>query len=132
MQKILFVCIHNSGRSRMAEEFLNAYGADKATADSAGTAPGSDVNPTVAEAMAELGFDLRRKKPQLLTPEMIAAADRVITMGCLKDEGVCPVTFTPSEDWGLPDPKGKDIAAVRQIRDDIRRRVMELVADIRD
>lgn len=111
----------------MAEEFLNAYGAGKATADSAGTAPGSDVNPTVAEAMAELGFDLKRKKPQLLTPEMLSEADRVITMGCLKDEGVCPVTFTPAEDWGLPDPKGQDIATVRKIRDEIRRRVMGLL-----
>lgn len=111
----------------MAEEFLNAYGAGKATADSAGTAPGDTVNPTAAEAMAELGFDLTVKKPQLLTPEMIAAADRVITMGCLKDEGICPVTFTPTEDWGLPDPKGQDIATVRGIRDEIRRRVMELV-----
>jgi arsenate reductase len=111
----------------MAEEFLNAYGAGKATADSAGTAPGSDVNPTVAEAMAELGFDLQRKKPQLLTPEMLSEADRVITMGCLKDEGVCPVTFTPAEDWGLPDPKGQDIATVRKIRDEIRRRVMGLL-----
>jgi len=111
----------------MAEAFLNAYGAGKATSDSAGTAPASDVNPTVAGAMAEVGFDLTAKKPQLLTPEMITAADKVITMGCLKDEGVCPVTFTPTEDWGLPDPKEQDITVVRKIRDEIRRRVMELV-----
>jgi protein-tyrosine-phosphatase len=111
----------------MAEEFFNALAGGKATAESAGTAPGDNVNPVVAEAMAELGFDLSRKKPRLLTPEMIAAADKVITMGCMKDEGVCPVTFTPAEDWGLPDPKGQDLATVREIRDEIKRRVAELV-----
>ncbi|MGI2336065.1 MAG: low molecular weight phosphatase family protein [Dehalogenimonas sp.] len=127
MKKVLFVCIHNSGRSQMAEEFFNVIAGGWATGESAGTGPGETVNPVVAEAMAELGFDLSHKKPRLLTPEMIAAADRVITMGCMKDEGVCPVVFTPAEDWGLPDPKGQDIAAVRKIRDEIRRQVMELV-----
>lgn len=130
MKKVLFACIHNSGRSQMAEAFLNACGAGKATAESAGTAPGATVNPVVAEAMAELGYDLSREKPRLLTPEMIAAADRIITMGCMKDVGVCPVVFTPAEDWALPDPKGQDITAVRAIRDEIQRRVTELVESL--
>ena len=130
MIKVLFVCIHNSGRSQMAEAFFNSYASAGAVAESAGTAPGDAVNPVVAEAMKELGFDLKHKKPRLLTPEMIKSADRVITMGCMKGEGVCPVVFTPAEDWALPDPKGQDLETVRYIRDEIRRRILKLLEEL--
>ncbi|AKG52802.1 arsenate reductase [Dehalogenimonas sp. WBC-2] len=111
----------------MAEILFNHYAGDKARSESAGTAPGGVVNPVVVEVMKELGFDLSAEKPRLLTHEMILNADKVITMGCMKGEGICPVVFTPAEDWALPDPKGQDIVTVRQIRDEIKTRVIELV-----
>ncbi|MGI2336281.1 MAG: arsenate reductase ArsC [Dehalogenimonas sp.] len=127
MKKILFVCIHNSGRSQMAEAFFNRYAKGEAVAESAGTNPSESVNPMVVKAMAELGFDLSQNKPRQLIYEMTTSADKVITMGCMKEEGVCPAVFVPSEDWALPDPNGQDIAAVRAIRDEIKQRVLRLV-----
>ena len=130
MKKVLFVCIHNSGRSKMAEAFFNACSGGRAVAESAGTAPSTTVNPTVVEAMAELGFDLSASLPRLLTFDMTQNADQVITMGCMKDEGVCPAVFVPTEDWALPDPKGQDLAMVRSIRDEIKRRVISLFKEL--
>lgn len=127
MKKVLFVCVHNSGRSQMAEAFFNRFAGGKARALSAGTDPAPAVDPTVLRVMREAGIDLSGKVPQGLTPEMIEEADRVITMGC-GVEGVCPATFTETEDWGLLDPKGQPIEKVREIRDEIRRRVMDLFA----
>lgn len=128
--KVLFVCIHNSGRSKMAEAFFNSFAGEEAVAESAGTSPGDSVNPVVAEAMKELGFSLENKKPRLLTAEMIKSADRVITMGCMKGEGVCPLVFTPAEDWALPDPKGKELDEVRLIREEIRIRIIKLLEEM--
>src|SRR3972149_2137132 len=112
---VLFVCVHNSGRSQMAEAFFNRMARGRAIAHSAGTFPGDRVNPTVVQAMTELGIDLSQKQPQLLTQDMLDAAERVITMGCNVEEA-CPANLVPTEDWGLEDPKDKPLDKVREIR----------------
>ncbi|HHH41373.1 MAG TPA: arsenate reductase ArsC [Chloroflexi bacterium] len=129
MKTVLFVCVHNAGRSQMAEAFFNRLAAGRARAISAGTMPAERVHPEVVEAMAEVGIDLSRQKPKLLTPEMIEEASRIITMGCSVEE-VCPAVFVPSDDWELEDPKGQSIEKVRAIRDEIRRRVEALVEEM--
>jgi arsenate reductase (thioredoxin) len=129
MKHILFVCIHNSGRSQMGEAFLNAIGGGVATAESAGTEPAEGLNPTVVQVMEEAGLDMSGHNPKVMDSDMIARADQVITMGCDVDAGVCPATFVPSEDWGLEDPKGKPIEVVRAIRDQVKRKVEQLVAE---
>jgi arsenate reductase len=98
----------------------------KTEALSAGTQPSEEVNPTVVEAMREAGIDISRRKPKMLTFDMLESADRVITMGC-SVEKACPAVFVPTEDWQLDDPTGKPIERVRQIRDQIRIKVDELV-----
>ncbi|HYC26548.1 MAG TPA: arsenate reductase ArsC [Nitrososphaerales archaeon] len=125
---VLFVCVENAGRSQMAEAFAKKRGLD---ATSAGTLPGEVVNPMVAEAMAEKGYDVGTNKPKMLTLEMIERADLVITMGC-SVEKVCPRPMLMKMnkklvDWGLDDPKGKSLAQVRKIRDEIEERVDGLV-----
>lgn len=127
MKKVLFVCVHNSGRSQMAEAFFNRLAGGRAEAISAGTDPAPAIDPTVVAVMREVGIDLGGRVPKALTPEMLDGADRVITMGC-GVEGVCPATFTETEDWGLPDPKGQPIEKVREIRDEIERRVARMFA----
>jgi arsenate reductase len=128
-KRILFVCIHNSGRSQMAEAFFNHLAENKASAFSAGTQPASEVNPVVVQVMREVGIDISSQKPKMLTLEMMESADRVITMGC-GAEGVCPASFVPTEDWQIEDPEGKPIEKVRQIRDDIRDRVAALIKEL--
>jgi arsenate reductase (thioredoxin) len=131
MKTALFVCVHNSGRSQMAEAFFNQLAKGKAQAQSAGTQPGDRVNPVVVEAMKEVGLDLSASKPKLLTFEMIEKADRMITMGCGEDAGgLCPAGFIETEDWALEDPKDKSIAQVRTIRDEIKARVTRLIAEM--
>jgi protein-tyrosine-phosphatase len=129
MKKVLFACVHNSGRSQMAEAFFNQKAQAKAVATSAGTNPATQVNPTVVSTMREVGLDIAENKPKMLTAGMLEGAARVITMGCNVAEA-CPATFTPTEDWDLDDPEGKPIEEVRRIRDDIRARVDELVRTI--
>lgn len=124
---VLFVCVENAGRSQMAEAFAKRHGL---TASSAGTVPSSKVNPVVVEAMKEKGMDLSPNRPMMLTNDMINEASLVVTMGCSVAE-VCPRPMLARMqkklvDWDLPDPKGKSIADVRKIRDEIERRVMEL------
>jgi len=119
--------VHNAGRSQMAEAFAKKYGL-KAT--SAGTVPASEVNPTVVQAMKEKGIDLSSNTPRMLTSEMINEASLVVTMGCSVEEA-CPKPMLAQlqkklVDWDLPDPKGKPLAGVRKIRDEIEKRVMEL------
>ncbi|MFW6102507.1 MAG: arsenate reductase ArsC [Chloroflexota bacterium] len=126
MKKVVFVCVHNSGRSQIAEAFFNQLAKGKAVAISAGTQPAAQVNSTVIIAMREVGMEIGDKKPKLLTVEMLENADRVITMGCNTAE-VCPASLVPAEDWELDDPEGKPIEEVRQIRDKIKARVEELV-----
>jgi arsenate reductase len=127
VRTFIFACIHNAGRSQMSAAFFNQL-ADptKARAISAGTQPGERVHPVVVEAMQEVGMDLSAAKPQKLTPELAAGAEMLITMGC-GDE--CP--YVPGlirDDWPLPDPKGQGIESVRQTRDEIKRRVLQLLA----
>jgi arsenate reductase len=129
MKKILFVCVHNSGRSQMAEAFFNQLAKGKARAISAGTQPAAQVNSTVVMAMRELGIEIGNQKPKSLTLEMLESADRVITMGCGVEE-VCPASFVPTEDWELDDPEGKSIEETRQIRDQIKTGVEVLVKEL--
>jgi protein-tyrosine-phosphatase len=129
MKKILFVCVHNAGRSQMAEAFLNNYAKGKAQALSAGTHYASHIDHTVIEAMKEVGIDISNKRPKMLTLEMLGVADNVISMGC-GVEGVCPATYVPTEDWQLEDPEGKPIEQVRAIRDEIGIKVKKLIEEI--
>lgn len=139
MKYVLFVCVHNAGRSQMAEAVFNSIAREsiakerglEAKAESAGTEPATRVHPEVVEVMRELGVDLADRKPRLLTNEMVERADKVITMGCAPDAAACPAIFVKGvEDWNLPDPKGQPLDRVRQIRDDIRQRVEALLRDM--
>ena len=128
--EVLFVCVHNAGRSQMAAAFLRHYGGDRVVVRSAGSAPADDINPSVVDAMAEVGIDLRAAgaHPKKLDEAAVQASDVVITMGC---GDACP--FYPGkryEDWTLDDPAGHGVDAVRPIRDEIDRRIQELVADL--
>jgi arsenate reductase (thioredoxin) len=127
MRTVLFACVHNAGRSQMAAALFNTM-ADpaRARAVSAGTNPGPAVHPEVVAAMSEVGIDLSAAQTTKLTPEVAAAADMLITMGC---GDACPyVAGVIRDDWPLDDPKGQSLDAVRSIRDDIRHRVETLIA----
>ncbi len=124
MKTIIFACVHNAGRSQMAAAFAALHPGVRAL--SAGTEPGERVHPEVVEVMREVGIDLSAAKPQKLTTELAQQADLLITMGC---GDKCPyVPGLKTEDWPLEDPKGKPLGRVREIRDDIRRRVESLVS----
>jgi len=132
MKTILFVCVHNSGRSQMAEAFFNQMAKGKAQAYSAGTQPADKVNPMVVAAMKEVGIDISGNKPKALTMDMMEKADRMITMGCGAEAGaVCPASFIDAEDWALEDPKGESLDHVRKIRDEIKDRVTNLIKELR-
>lgn len=125
---VLFVCVHNAGRSQMAAAFLGHLGADRVQVRSAGSAPADAVNPAVLEAMKEVGIDLSAQTPKILTTEAVRSSDVVITMGC---GDACP--YFPGKrylDWQLDDPAGQGVAAVRPIRDEIERRVRVLLAEL--
>ena len=125
---VLFVCVHNAGRSQMAAGYLQALAGDRVRVLSAGSMPAGQLNPVAVAAMAEEGIDLTTASPKLLTDEAVREADVVITMGC---GDACP--FYPGKrylDWELDDPAGQPLEAVRPIRDEIRRRVEALVADL--
>jgi len=125
---VLFVCVHNAGRSQMAAAFLSRLSGGAVEVRSAGSAPADQVNPAAVQAMAEVGIDIAAEKPKILSDQTVRDSDVVITMGC---GDTCP--FYPGkryEDWVLDDPAGKDVAAVRPIRDDIRRRVEALLEDL--
>ncbi len=127
MACVLFVCLHNAGRSQMSQALLERAAAGRHTALSAGTTPAEHVHPEVVEAMREVGIDLSNRQPQLLTRELAEQADIVVTMGC-GDE--CP--YIPGKryiEWELPDPKGRPLDEVRAIRDDIARSVDSLLTD---
>ena len=126
---VLFVCIHNAGRSQMAAGWLRHLAGDAVEVRSAGTEPADQINPAAVEAMAEVGIDITRQTPTELTWDAARESDVIITMGC---GDACP-TFPGKryEDWELDDPAGKDLDAVRPIRDEIRRRMGNLLADLR-
>jgi arsenate reductase len=125
---VLFVCVHNAGRSQMAAAWLTHLAGDRVAVRSAGSNPGADVNPAAVEAMAEVGIDMSAEIPKVLTTEAVKESDVVITMGC-GDE--CP--YFPGkryEDWVLEDPAGKGVDSVRPIRDEIKTRVEALIASL--
>ncbi|MFD4293248.1 arsenate reductase ArsC [Rhodococcus sp. NPDC058505] len=125
---VLFVCVHNAGRSQMAAGFLAALAGDRIEVRSAGSAPADRVNPAAVQAMAEVGIDISAENPKILTADAVEASDVVITMGC---GDTCPVFPGRSyRDWTLDDPAGQGVEAVRPIRDAIRGRVEALVAEL--
>jgi arsenate reductase (thioredoxin) len=131
VKRVLFVCVHNAGRSVMAEALFNEMAKGTAEGISAGTEPQAAPHPEVVEAMREVSFDVSGHRGLMLTDEMVASADRVITMGCSVDEAACPaILYANVEDWGLPDPKGQPPERVREIRDEVRRRVADLVGSL--
>lgn len=125
---VLFVCVHNAGRSQMAAGYLQHLGGDRVRVLSAGSEPADQLNPVAVRAMAEEGIDITAQAPRILTNDAVHASDVVITMGC---GDACP--FYPGkryEDWKLDDPAGQDLGVVRRIRDDIRTRVVALLAEL--
>jgi protein-tyrosine-phosphatase len=125
---VLFVCVHNAGRSQMAAGFMTHLGQGRVEVLSAGSAPKDSINPVAVEAMAEIGIDISSNSPKILTPEAVQQSDAVITMGC---GDACP--FYPGkryEDWVLEDPAGQGIESVRVIRDEIKVRVETLLAEL--
>ena len=125
---VLFVCVHNAGRSQMAAGFLTHLGGDAVVVRSAGSMPKDEINPSAVEAMREVGVDISGQQPKILTTEAVQTSDVVITMGC---GDACPI-FPGKQylDWDLPDPAGKGIEAVRPIRDEIRTRVEALLKEL--
>ena len=125
---VLFVCVHNAGRSQMAAGWLREIAGDRIEVRSAGSMPAAEINPVAVAAMAEVGIDISHQKPKILTPESVQASDVVITMGC---GDACPIyPGKRYEDWKLADPAGKGVAEVRPVRDEIRDRVEELIASL--
>jgi protein-tyrosine-phosphatase len=125
---VLFVCVHNAGRSQMAAGFMNSLGAGRVAVLSAGSAPKDSINPIAVQAMQEVGIDISNNVPKVLTPEAVQESDAVITMGC---GDACP--FYPGkryEDWVLDDPAGQGIESVRVIRDEIKKRVEQLLSEL--
>src|SRR4051812_28782813 len=128
MTRVLFVCLHNAGRSQMSQAFFNRAAGDGHEGRSAGSTPGDRVYPEVVEVMDAVGLDLRGETPKQLTDELAEWADVVVTMGC---GDACP--YIPGKrylDWDLPDPKGQDLDAVRQTRDEIARRIDVLLTEL--
>ncbi|MGP4113709.1 arsenate reductase ArsC [Streptomyces sp. 4N509B] len=125
---VLFVCVHNAGRSQMAAGFLTHLAGERIEVRSAGSLPAERVNPAAVEAMREVGVDISAEQPKVLTTGAVRASDYVITMGC---GDACPIfPGKHYRDWALDDPAGQGVAAVRPIRDEIRRRVQALIAEI--
>ena len=125
---VLFVCVHNAGRSQMAAAYLTHLAGDRVEVRSAGSAPAESVNPAAVQAMAEEGIDMSAEIPKVLTDDAVRASDVVITMGC---GDTCPIyPGKRYEDWKLDDPAGQGVDAVRPSRDEIRRRIEELIAEI--
>ena len=125
---VLFVCVHNAGRSQMAAGFMRELGGEKVEVLSAGSAPKDSINPVAVAAMAEVGIDIANQQPKVLTTEAVMEADAVITMGC---GDACP--FFPGkryEDWVLQDPAGQDLEFVRNVRDEIKARVERLLLEL--
>ena len=128
MPEVLFVCVHNAGRSQMAAGLLRKLAGESVSVRSAGSEPADHLNPRVVEAMKEIGVDISAELPKPMTGNMVKAADVVITMGC---GDACPIyPGKRYEDWELEDPAGKDLETVRRIRDDIEARVRRLVAEL--
>jgi protein-tyrosine-phosphatase len=129
---VLFVCIQNAGRSQMAEGFFRKYAPKNYDTLSAGTVPTSQINPIAVEVMNEVGIDISKQKPKDLTEDMMRNATAIINMGCMDDK-FCPALFIPKViDWGIEDPKDRPIEKVREIRDEIEKRVLEIIESAKD
>ena len=131
-QRILFVCVHNAGRSQMAEAMINHLAREKGLdviAESAGTAGGKAINPVAAEAMREIGIPMDGQTPKIIDQHMVDRATKIISMGCGVDADACPAKFLFTEDWNLDDPSGQPIEKVREIRDEIKQRVESLLKE---
>ena len=129
---VLFVCVQNAGRSQMAEGFFRKYAPKGLETISAGTVPTSQINPIAVEAMKEVGIDISNQKPKDLTEDMMRNATTIVNMGCMDDK-YCPALFLPKViDWGIEDPKDKPIEKVREIRDEIEKRVLEIIESTKD
>jgi arsenate reductase len=127
---VLFVCIENAARSQMAEAFFRIYAPDVYEAISAGTRHTSQINPLVVETMKEVGIDISKQKPKEMTEDMIRNATKIINMGCM-DKNFCPISFINIvSDWGIEDPKGKPIEKVAEIRNEIERKVKDVVSEL--
>ncbi|MFM1825742.1 MAG: hypothetical protein RLZZ37_377 [Actinomycetota bacterium] len=128
MKTVLFVCVHNAGRSQIAAGFMESLGKDKVKVFSAGSMPKDQINPVAVEVMKEVGIDISNNQPKVLTTETVKESDVVITMGC---GDACPIfPGKRYEDWQLEDPAGKDLETVRRIRDEIKIRVENLLKEI--
>ena len=126
--EVLFVCVHNAGRSQMAAGLLAMHGGDRVSVRSAGSTPATEINPAAVQVMSELGIDLSREFPKPLTDQFVKAADVVITMGC---GDACPIyPGKRYEDWEVEDPAGKSVEEVRRIRDELDARVLRLLAEL--
>lgn len=129
---VLFVCVQNAGRSQMAEGFFRKYAPKRYETISAGTVPTSQINLVAVDVMKEVGIDISKQKPKDLTEDMMRNATTIVNMGCMDDK-FCPVLFVPKViDWGIEDPKDKPIEKVREIRDEIEKRVLEIVSAAKD
>jgi len=128
MVTVLFICVHNAGRSQMAEAFFNKLSEGRHRGISAGSNPSAQFNPVAVEAMLEVGIDMSGKRPKKLDKETVLQADLAITMGCGED--ACPVVPNELRDWELEDPHGKPIEEVRVIRDEIRKRISALIIEV--
>ena len=127
---ILFVCVENAGRSQMAEGFFRKYAPEGYEPLSAATRPISQINPLAIQVMNEIGLDISKQKSKDLTEDMMRNSDKIINMGCM-DKNFCPTLFIPKVvDWGIEDPKDKPVEKVREIRDEIERRIKELATNV--
>ena len=130
MENVLFVCVENAGRSQMAEAFFRKYAPSKYDVISAGTAPSPQLNPIVVEVMKEIGIDMMQQSPKNLSNEMIETSSKTINMGCMDKES-CPALFVNDVlDWNISDPKEKSIDDVREIRDQILKKVLQLIESL--
>jgi protein-tyrosine-phosphatase len=131
-KSVLFVCVQNAGRSQIAEGFFKKYAPKEYEAISAGTMPVSEINPFAVQVMSEVGIDISTQKSKEITEDMIRNSSKIVNMGCM-DKQSCPTLFLQNLiDWNIEDPKDKPIEIVRQIRDEIEKRVKELVANIKN
>lgn len=132
MKKILFVCVENAARSQMAEAFFKKYMPKGFEVISAGTKPGSEVNPIVLQAMTEIGIDIKNQTPKHISQQIISESEKAVNMGCIDKES-CPALFMKDVlDWQIPDPKGKPIEDVREIRDQIKAKVIFLIKSLEE
>ncbi len=132
MKKILFVCVENAARSQMAEAFFKKYMPKGFEVISAGTKPGSEVNPIVLQAMNEIGIDIKNQTPKHISQQIISESEKAVNMGCIDKES-CPALFMKDVlDWQIPDPKGKPIEEVREIRDQIKAKVIFLIKSLEE